>query len=98
MHTSILQIFKLNEARTGTSAKTGKAWKMQDAECAILNETGQVESVGVLMIPREMDGKVTPGIFIGSFTLRADSSREGQRRIEPVLVGLQPYAIKQAKG
>jgi hypothetical protein len=34
---------------------------------------------------------------MGSFSLRADKSREGGRRIGAVLVGLQPYATKGAK-
>ena len=41
--------------------------------------------------------KVQPGIFLGSFALRPDTSREGQRRIQAVLTGLQPYTVK-AKG
>ena len=95
MQTSILQIFKLNEARSGE--KNGRRWEMQDAECAILNDAGSVEAVGVLMIPKDLMGKVQPGIFLGSFALRPDTSREGQRRIQAVLTGLQPYTVK-AKG
>lgn len=93
MLTSILQIFKLNEARTGKTAQ-GREWTMQDAECAVLNDKGEVEAVGVLMIPKDLMGKVTTGVFLGSFALRPDTSREGQRRIQPVLTGLQPYAVK----
>lgn len=91
MH-SILQILKLNEPRSGT--KDGRAWEMQDAECVILNEQGQPDQVGVLMVPKDLRGKVAPGVYLGSFALRANTSREGGRRIEAVLTGLQPYAIK----
>lgn len=97
MHASILQIFKLNEAKEGTSSKTGRPYRIQDAECAILGDDGSVQSVGVLVIPRELDGQVKPGVFMGSFALRPDTSREGGRRIGAVLVGLQPYAFKGAK-
>lgn len=85
---SILQILKLNEPRSGV--KNDRKWEMQDAECLILNEDGTVDQVGVLMIPKDMMGKVQPGTFMGSFSLRANTSREGGRKIEAQLTGLQP--------
>jgi hypothetical protein len=91
---SILQILKLNELRKGVSSKTGKPYEMQDAECLLLTDTGEVESVGVLQIPRDLMGKVSLGIFLGSFSLRPDMQT---RRIGAVLTGLQPYTIKQVK-
>jgi hypothetical protein len=90
---SVLQILKLNEARSGVSKTTGKPWEMQDAECLILSAEGVVDEVGVLMIPKELMGKVAPGVYLGTFALRADKSREGGRRIMPVLVGLQPFSV-----
>jgi hypothetical protein len=92
--TSILQILKLNEPRSGKTA-AGRDWIMQDAECCILTDAGEVQQVGVLMIPKDLMGSVKPGVFMGSFSLRADTSKDGGRRIMPVLVGLQPYSVKQ---
>lgn len=92
---SILQVLKLNEPRKGV--KNDRPWEMQDAECLILTETGDVDSVGVLMIPKALMGKVQPGTYMGSFALKADTSRDGQRRIQAVLTGLQPLA-KTPKG
>lgn len=94
MH-SILQILKLNEPRSGE--KNGRKWEMQDAECIILKDDGSVDQVGVLMIPKDLMGKVQPGVFLGAFALRADTSREGQRRINAVLTGLQPYSKPAGK-
>lgn len=94
---SILQILKLNESRSGKTA-AGRDWTLQDAECILYGDDGQVAEVGVLMIPRELLGKVAVGTYLGSFALRADKSREGQRRIQAVLVGLQPYAPPKASG
>lgn len=88
---SIIRILKLNEARKGVSQKTGKPYEMQDAECLLLKDTGEVDQVGVLQIPRDLMGKVTEGDFIGSFVLRPNLQT---RRIEAQLVGLQPYAVK----
>lgn len=92
---SFLQILKLNEARSGE--KNGRKWEMQDAECVIYDEAGAVDQVGVLMIPKALMGRVQPGTYIGSFALRANTTREGQRRIEAVLTGLSPVE-KTAKG
>lgn len=83
---SIIQILKLNEARSGE--KNGRRWEMQDAECLLLNEDGTVNQVGVLMLPKDLMGKVQPGTYMGTFALRADTSREGQRRINAILTGL----------
>lgn len=91
---SLLQVLKLNDPREGTT-KEGRAWKMQDAECIVLNDDGSVAQVGVLMIPKALEGKVVPGVFLGSFALRADTRREGQRRINAELVDLQPYDLKR---
>jgi hypothetical protein len=90
---SILQILKVNDARTGTS-KEGRAWEMQDCECLLLKDTGEVDQVGVLQLPKELRGKVVPGTYLGSFGLRPSMK---ERRIEAVLIGLQPYEVKRAK-
>lgn len=85
---SLLQIIKLNDARKGVSRDTGRAWEMQEAECILLNDDGSPSQVGVLVVPKELMGKVQPGTFIGSFALAASYK---DRRIEARLVGLQPY-------
>ena len=91
---SILQILKVNELRTGNNKTTGKPYEMQDAECLILNDDGSVDQVGVLQVPKDLRGKVTPGTYLGSFALRPDMA---SRRINAVLTGLQPYSVKPPK-
>ena len=86
---SILRILKVNEARSGN--KDGRSWEMQDAECLLLKETGEVDQVGVLMLPKELRNKVQPGDYLGTFALRPNMSN---RRIEAVLTGLTPYSVK----
>lgn len=88
---SILQILKLNDVREGISSKNGKPYRMQDAECLILKDTGEVDQVGVLQIPRDLLGSIQPGVYLGSFSLRPNMA---SRRIEAQLVGLQPYSVK----
>ena len=91
MHTSIIQILKLNEARSGT--KDGRAWEMQDAECLLLNANGEVEQVGVLMIPKALKEKVKVGTFTGTFALRANMA---SRKIEAVLTDIVLLPSKTA--
>lgn len=92
-----LQVLKLNELRKGIGKVSGNAYEMQDAECVILNEAGEPDSVGVLMIPKVLMGQVHPGIYAGTFSMRANTSREGGRKIEAVLTGLRPV-VKAGKG
>lgn len=84
---SLIEILKLNDPKTGTSAKTGKPYDMQDAECLLLNDDGSVAHVGVLQIPRVLRDKVAVGRFSGSFALGVNFA---SRRIEAQLVNLTP--------
>ena len=70
---------------------------MQDAECMILDDKGEVDQVGVLMLSKDQVGKTDPGIYLGSFAMRANTSKDGGRKIEAVLTGLQPVR-KTPKG
>lgn len=88
---SILQIFKVNDARSGE--KDGRKWSIQECECALLDESGAVQEVGVLSLPRELVGNTVPGVYLGAFSLKAGYK---DRKIGAVLTGLQPYAIRRA--
>ncbi len=91
--TSIIQVLKVNEKRTGT--KNGRDWAMQDCECALLLETGELEQVGVLQLPKDMMGDTAPkpGTYLGSFALRAGMQ---DRKIAAVLTALTPYTVPRA--
>jgi len=80
-----IQILLVNDARSGT--KNGRDWKMQDAECILLDEAANPVSVGVLMIPKELMGKITPGVYTASFTLRPDLQT---RKINAAITSLVP--------
>ena len=92
-----LQILKLNPIREGVGKTSGQPYRMQDAECLILDDKGDVDQVGVLMLAKDQVGVTQPGIYLGSFAMRANTSEKGQRRIEAVLTGLQPVK-KTPKG
>lgn len=93
--TSILQILKVNEKRSGT--KNGRDWHMQDAECVLLADTGELEQVGVLQLPKDMMGDAAPkvGVYLGSFALRVGMQ---DRKIVAVLTALTPYTVGKAAG
>lgn len=88
---SLIQIIKVNEARSGT--KDGRAWSVQDAECILLTDDGQPDQVGVLQLPKSLMGDNEPkrGVYLGTFALAAGMR---DRRIEARLTGLQPYDVK----
>lgn len=94
MNSSLLQIIKINDAKSGT--KDGRTWEIQDAECILLNDDGTPSQVGVLMIPKELRGKAQVGVFTGTFALRPNLST---RRIEAILTNLVPVPVgsKQPK-
>ncbi|PYE79684.1 hypothetical protein [Xylophilus ampelinus] len=89
MFTALIQIIKVNDARSGS--KDGRAWEMQDAECLLLAEDGSPQQVGVLMLPKDLRNKTAPGTYTGSFALSAGLR---DRRIEAILTGLTPLDIK----
>ncbi len=89
--TSLIQILKLNEPRTGVG-KTGKPWTMQEAEVALLDDAGEIQQVGGLLLPRDMTGDKAPakGVYVGSFALEADYKT---RKVVAVLTALTPYPV-----
>lgn len=91
MQTSILNIIKVNEPKSGvvkSGPRQGSNWERQDCECIILKDDGSVDQVGVLVLSKDMRGKVVPGTYIGHYCLRPDMKT---REIEPVLTALVPY-------
>lgn len=96
---SIIQVLKFNELRSGE--KNGRKWEMQDCECLLLKDDGTVDQVGVLTLPRDLVekrklGQLPEGTYTASFALKADTSREGGRRIVAVLTGLVPVPARKA--
>lgn len=85
----LIQILKVNAVRNGVSKKSGKAYSMQDAECAVLNEQGAIEHVGGFMLPKEMTGDKAPqpGTYMATFALGVDQ----ERRIVARVTALSPY-------
>jgi hypothetical protein len=83
-HSSVVQILKVNDSRSGIG-KNGKAWTMQEAECILIDGDGQVSQVGVLDVPKDMIGHITPGNYTATFSLAAHYQT---RKIESRLTAL----------
>lgn len=89
---SLLQVLAVNEPRTGE--KDGRKWQSQDVEAITRGEDGSYGKSGRMRLPKDLVGAVTPGLYMASFCLDRDESREGGGRLVSKLVGLQPYALK----
>ena len=91
-HAVQIQILKVNDLRTGVGKASGKPYAMQDAETVIFTETGSVQSVGVLMLPKDMTGDKapTPGMYQATFTLGTDR----ERRVIAQVVTLQALVAR----
>jgi hypothetical protein len=87
---SLIEILKINDVKSGVS-KSGKPYKLQDAECILRADDGSPQHVGVLNLPRHMvdEAAPKPGLYSGTFTLQASYV---DRRIEAVLTGLTPVS------
>jgi hypothetical protein len=87
---AFIQILKVNDLRKGVGQKSGKPYEMQDAECMLLNESGELEQVGVLQLPKDMTGDAAPrpGVYIPTYGMRAGMQ---DRKIAPVILSLTPH-------
>lgn len=92
-HSSVVQILKVNEPRSGIG-KNQKAWTMQEAECILLDADGQVSQVGVLDVPKDMIGNIVPGTYTATFSLAAHYQT---RKIESRLTNLTRLPNKQER-
>lgn len=91
---SLLQILAVNDVRDGQSGD--RKWQSQTVEAAVLDDTGKPVKVGRLRVPKDLIGKVEAGIFMGSFALDRDETREGGGYLVSRLVGLQPYSVRKS--
>lgn len=89
--TSIIQIIKVNDLREGTAKASGNPYRIQDCECILVSDAGEVVEVGVLPLPRDLVGNTKPGLYSATFALRANKGKDGGRRIEAVLTALMPH-------
>jgi hypothetical protein len=90
---SKIQIFKLDEVKKGTSKKTGNPYEIHTAQAALIDDAGNVDTVGVLDIPQALRDQVKPGLYAGTFAMKTNFATG---RIEAALTGLTPVARPSA--
>jgi hypothetical protein len=66
-----VQILVVNPLRE-LPTKSGGTFQIQDAETVILDDAGQPEVVGPLSVPRDLIGKVVPGMYDAVFKWERD--------------------------
>lgn len=93
MPASYLRVIKVNEVRKGVSSVTRKPYEMQDASCIVLDELGQVVTVGLFMVPKDLTGALQPGDYACGFGLGVD--REG--KITARIASLSPVKIENGR-
>lgn len=94
MH-ALIQILKVGALQDKTFE--GRSYQVQEAECLLLSEAGEVESVGVLRLSKDFqkDPPAT-GTYTAKFALAVSPK---DRKIGALLVGLTPVppnAVKRA--
>lgn len=83
---ALIQILKVGEVQDKTYE--GRAYQVQEAECLLLDDTGEIESVGVLRLSKEFQ-KDPPakGTYTAKFALAVSPK---DRKIGAQLIGLTP--------
>lgn len=93
--TSLIQIIKVGAVQD--KKWEGREYQVQEAECLLLDEHGEVESVGVLRLSEKFrKDPPTKGTFQAVFSLVASPK---DRRIGAIVTGLTPVppnALKRA--
>lgn len=93
---STLQVLKINAVESGISKKTGAAWERHTAECMLLDDAGQIECVGRLVIPPVMRESLSVGTFRASFALVVPTYGDAKGDITARLTGLLPMVATKA--
>jgi len=85
---STLQVLKVNPPASGVSKKTGQPWERHTAECMLLDDSGAIQCVGRLVIPKALVDQVKEGTFRASFALEVPTYGDSKGDITTRLVGL----------
>jgi hypothetical protein len=87
---TILEILLVN-TKTGKSKRPPfNDYSISEAHCVLRNTEGQAGAVGVLTVPKELEGVAKPGLYTASFSIEAPTYGENQGKVIAVLKGLVP--------
>lgn len=92
---TILKILKINPVESGIAKHSHKPYEWHTAECVLLCETGDVMSVGRLVVPkklRESLGGMPPlGTYRATISLALSATHAGD--IVPQITDLTPVDV-----
>lgn len=90
-YTSTIQILKVSEELSKKlNPDTGKPYVSHIARTALINDDGELETVGRLRVPRELVDVAKVGIYRASFALRVPDYGQDKGDVVSVLTGLVP--------
>lgn len=72
----------------------GREYTTQQLECLGLDDSGQPLQVGVVPVPKALQGTIKPGIYRPVFGMRVDR----ERKFQSVIMDLTPYKPAPASG
>lgn len=96
-HTSTIQILKVGiEYSKKINPETGKPYETLVARTALINDDGELETVGRLRVPRDLADQVKVGTYRASFALRVPDYGPDKGDVVSMLTGLVPVPAARA--
>ncbi|WP_343590347.1 hypothetical protein [Paracidovorax wautersii] len=96
MHTSTIQILKVEVQQSKKlNPDTGKPYESTIARTALLDDDGQLQTVGRLRVPRDLVDQAKVGTFRASFALQVPDFGEFKGEVISVLTGLVPLPVNR---
>ncbi len=94
-YTSTIQILKVGvELSKKLNPDTGKPYESHIARTALINDDGELETVGRLRVPRELVDVAKVGTYRASFALRVPDYGPNKGDVVSELTGLVPVPVR----
>lgn len=84
---TILEILIVTK-KEGISGKTKLPYSITEAHCVIRDASGAPGAVGVMVVPKDLEGTCVPGTYSATFRLAAGTYGPDQGRIVAQIAGL----------
>lgn len=95
---TIVEVLLLN-TKEGKGKVSGKDYKLTEAHCVIRKEDLSASGVGVMIIPKALDGTIKPGLYSCSFGLETPTYGDEAGHVVPTIVAMTPLppgAVRRA--
>lgn len=92
---SIVQVLLVEEQTSKkVNPETGVPNKWKVARCALLDDAGEVVTVGRLRVPRDMSETIAKGTFRATFALGVPDYGDSKGDIMAMLTALTPHQLR----